>query len=241
MIPKIIHYCWFGKKSMDELSLKCLESWNVHLPDYELWLWDEDKFDTNSSHFTKEAYEAKKYAFVTDYVRLYALKNYGGIYMDTDIEVIKNLDKFLAFPAFAGFQDSKNIQTGLIGSEKNGKWITELLEYYQDRHFVLPNGKLDTKTNVTIITQHMLTKGFVPNNQHQEIDGMVTLFPQDFFCAKSFTTGKITLTEQTHTIHHFASSWYSPFQKFRKQIKFLLANIGLYRIIRPLYNKITRK
>jgi hypothetical protein len=241
MIPKIIHYCWFGKGAMPNLALECINSWKQHLSDYELRLWNEDNFDVNSTHFTKEAYEAQKYAFITDYVRLHALKKYGGIYMDTDVEVIKNLDNFLSLSAFAGFEDHKNISTALMASEKNGKWVEELLEYYNNRHFILPNGKLDTKPNVAIISKHMINKGFIPNNQHQEINEMVTFFPQDFFCAKSLITGRIIATENTHTIHHFVASWITPYQKFQKRIKHLLGKAGLYQIARFVYDKIKNK
>ena len=240
MIPKIIHYCWFGKSAMPDLALECVHSWKQHLPDYELQLWNEDNFDVNSTVFTKEAYEAGKYAFVTDVVRLYALKKHGGIYLDTDVEVVKNLDSFLSLPAFAGFEDHKNISTALMASEKNGKWVEELLKYYNNRHFILPNGKPDTKPNVAIVSQYMLTKGFVQNNQYQKINGMVVFFPKDYFCAKSLITGELAVTENTYTIHHFAASWITPYEKFRKRIKHLLGKAGLYRIARFLYDKIKK-
>lgn len=237
MIPKIIHYCWFGKGEMSQEAKRCIGSWTRLLPDYELRLWNENNFDISSNPYTEEAYECRKFAFVTDYVRLYALKEFGGVYMDTDVEVIKSIDGFLSLPAFSGFEDDTNIPTGLMASEKNGRWVSELLEYYRDRHFILPDGKVDTKTNVVIITEHMLTKGFRPNGEYQLVDETVAFYPKDFFCAKSQKTGKVTITANTHTIHHFAGSWLTPFQKFKVKCKPVLASLGLYGIVKRLYKR----
>lgn len=210
MIPKTIHYCWFGNNPKTELAEKCIASWKKHLPDYELIEWNETKFDVNQHPFTREAYQAKKYAFVTDYVRLYVLKEYGGIYMDTDVEVIKNLDCFLHHNAFSGFEDSIHIPTGIIGSMKNGVWVSQMQEYYNDRHFLMPDGSLDTTTNVKVMTNILTGQGFVPNDTLQDIQGNVTFYPHDFFCPKDYRTDKIKLTKNSHTIHHFAKSWKNP-------------------------------
>lgn len=207
MIPKIIHYCWFGRSAMSDLAVKCIDSWKRILPDYELKLWNEDNFPIHDNMYAKEAYEAKKYAFVADYFRLWVLYYFGGIYMDTDVEVLKPLDDFLSYPAFSGFQDNISIPTGIMASEKNGKWVKEQLEYYNERHFILPNGQLDTTTNVMIITESMTKKGFLLNNSQQNFSGIIEIFPKHFFCAKSFINGKVTVTSDTYTIHHFAGSW----------------------------------
>ena len=152
MIPKIIHYCWFGRGKMPELAERCIASWKKHLPEYQYILWNEDNFDITSVPYVKEAYEARKFAFVTVYVRLYALYHFGGVYMDTDVEVLKPLDRFLDLPAFSGFESDKEIPTGIMASEKHGEWAQEMLTYYgDDRHFVLPDGTLDMTTNVAII------------------------------------------------------------------------------------------
>lgn len=207
------------------------------MPDYELMLWNEDTFDLDSAYYTREAYESRKYAFVTDYVRLWALKNYGGVYMDADVEVIKSLDGFLSLPAFSGFEDDTNIPTGLMASEKNGKWVGEMLEYYRDRHFILPDGTADTTTNVEIISGLMRSKGFIPDGKYQEIGGTVVFFPKDFFCAKSPGTCEVTVTRNTHSIHHFAASWQvmSPFEKLKKKSKHLLHDLGMYDVVDGLY------
>ena len=164
MIPKIIHYCWFGNNPLPPIAEKCLKSWQKYCPDYELKLWNEKTFDIRCNDYVKEAYEAKKFAFVTDYVRLWAIYHYGGIYMDTDVEVLKPLDRFLVHPAFSGFEGPQRIPTGIMASEKHGKWAGQELEYYQNRHFLKEDGTLDLTTNVTIITDNLVNDGFVLNN-----------------------------------------------------------------------------
>ena len=207
MIPKTIHYCWFGRGEMPALAKKCIESWKRFLPEYELRLWNEDSFDVNSHPFVKEAYEARKYAFVTDYVRLWAMDKEGGIYMDTDVEVLKPLDKFLHLPAFSGFETETAIPTGIMASEKGGEWVRTLLSYYDGKHFLKKDGTHDITTNVVIISEMMRVGGFRFDNTQQDYHGIVTMFPKHIFCPKSYQTGKISLTPETCTIHHFAGSW----------------------------------
>ena len=185
MIPKVIHYCWFGRGKMPDLAVKCIDSWKQHLPEYELRLWNEDTFDINSVLYVKEAYQARKFAFVTDYVRLYAIYNYGGIYMDTDVEVIKNLDDLLNYPAFSGFESDKDIPTGIMASEQYGEWAKEQLGYYAGRHFLLDDGTSDLTSNVQIISRIMSSNGFVLKNSYQVYKNCMHIFPKDFFCPKS--------------------------------------------------------
>ncbi|MBW9278510.1 glycosyltransferase family 32 protein [Bacteroides fragilis] len=230
MIPKKIHYCWFGKGKMPELALKCIESWRVNLPDYELKEWNENSFDINSNFYVKEAYESRKFAFVTDYVRLYALYTEGGIYMDTDVEVLKNLDSFLGLPAFSGFEDNVHIPTGIMAAEKGSIWAKWQLEYYSDRHFLLPDGTLDLTTNVDIIGGLMEEKGFILKNGLYNFQNIITIFPKDYFCPKSHTTGKIELTENTYTIHHFAGSWKSSSDRLKRRIVHLIGVKTVHRL-----------
>ena len=207
MIPKKIHYCWFGRGKMPELALQCIASWKKYLPDYEIKEWNEDNFDLNMYPYAKEAYENRKFAFVTDIVRLYALYHEGGIYMDTDVEVVKSLDRFLVHTAFSGFEDDVYVPTGIMASEKGGKWVKENLDFYCEKHFLKDNGEFDYKTNVEIITEYMLKNGLIQNNTYQDFPKFITIYPKDFFCPKSYKDGKIYLTSNTHTIHHFAGSW----------------------------------
>ena len=140
MIPKIIHYVWFGKNSYPELTKRCIESWKKYCPDYELKLWNEENFDLSDCQFAREAYEEGKYAFVADYVRLRVLYEYGGIYLDTDVEITKKLDEFLSRHAFLGFEDEKNISTGIMGCQKHNLLFGELVDYYNNRSFKKEDG-----------------------------------------------------------------------------------------------------
>lgn len=206
-IPKVIHYCWFGNNPLPESVEKCINSWKVYLPDYKIIEWNENNFDIKMNSFVQQAYESKKFAFVTDYVRLFALYKYGGVYMDTDVEIIKNIDMFLINSAFSGFESEKQIPTAIMGAKKGNKWIKVLLDYYDNRDFILKDGSLDTTTNVTIITD--ITRNTFDiklNNQYQVLENL-TLYPKDYFCPKSYKTGKITITDNTYAIHHFSGSW----------------------------------
>ena len=217
MIPKVIHYCWFGRGQMPELALKCIESWKKFLPDYEIKEWNEDNFDLDSYPYTREAYDKRKYAFVTDVVRLHALYNEGGIYMDTDVEVLKPLDSFLHHTAFSGFENDIYISTGIMASEKGGRWAKDNLDYYNDRHFVGKDGKtLDLTTNVITITEYMLKFGLKQNNTFQDFPGLITLYPKDYFCPIDSLTQELIITKNTVCIHHFAASWVK--RKTKKEV-----------------------
>lgn len=206
MIPKKIHYCWFGRGEKPELAVKCIVSWKKFLPEYEIIEWNEDNFDLDMYPYVREAYDARKFAFVTDVVRLWAMYTYGGIYMDTDVEVLKPLDSLLQYEAVSGFESSTQIPTGLMASREGFPLFKELLDEYDEAHFVHPDGSLDLTTNVTRITNTCLLHGFMPNGELQEIDGF-TLLPSDYLCPKSWQTGKICLTNNTLCIHHFSGSW----------------------------------
>lgn len=207
MIPKVIHYCWFGRNPKPRLAEKCLASWRKYCPDYKIIEWNEDNFDIGSNLYVKQAYESKKWAFVTDVVRLQVLYTHGGIYMDTDIELIRPLDQLLGHQAFSGFEDTASIQTGIMASEKGHPLFKELLDSYSNRLF-LHNGKPDLTTNVETTTKLLLKKGLRPDNTFQEIAGLA-VYPNDFFCPMDFFTREIHLTKNSHAIHHFAGSWVS--------------------------------
>ena len=218
MIPKIIHYCWFGRGEMPELAIKCIESWKRVLPEYQIKEWNEDNFDLDLFPYVREAYKSRKFAFVSDVVRLYALYTEGGIYMDTDVEVLKPLDLFLRHTAFGGFEDEERLSTAIIAAEKGSRWAKENLDYYQNRHFIKEDGAFDTTTNVTTITNHMLLYGLKRNNTYQDFPGLITFYPKDYFSPKDHITEKIYLTPNTVTIHHFVASWHSPINRIKHQI-----------------------
>lgn len=226
MIPKKIHYCWFGGNPLPPLAEKCIASWKKYCPDYEIIEWNESNFDVNCCSYVKEAYEAKKWAFVSDVARLYALVNYGGIYMDTDVEVLRPLDDLLEYEAVSGFEAKDRIQTGLMACREGQTLFVELLRDYDDAHFIKEDGSFDTTTNVTRITDACLKYGLKLDNTLQTINGF-TLFPQDFFCPIDLDTGKLNITANTYSIHHFAGSWESKSSILRGKIyRFLNRNFG---------------
>lgn len=207
MIPKKIHYCWFGQGEMPDLARKCISTWKKYMPDWEYKLWNEDNFDVNQIPYTKEAYEAKKYAFVSDYVRLWALEREGGIYLDTDVEVFKPFDDLLGCHAFVGFEGSKHLPIGtcVMASEANGLWVKEMLCNYNSRHFVMTDGKFDMTTNVEFISSKMREQGLLQNGIEQDYKDL-HVFPVEYFCPRQ-TTGEYIKTEKTYCDHLGLGSW----------------------------------
>lgn len=237
MIPKIIHYCWFGKGEIPKLELRCIESWKKIMPDYELRLWNEDTFDINSNQYVKEAYENRKFAFVSDYVRLYALYQEGGIYLDTDVEVFKDFSPLLHLPAFSGFETNGYIISCMIASEKGGTWIKDLLTLYDGKHFVKEDKTFDVTPNTVLITKHMQTKGFVMNDSYQEFKDLTTIFPSEYFCPLRQDTGKINITDNSYCTHHFAGSWIPTNMKLATKIKKLLTRVFGAKAINRIIDK----
>jgi len=207
MIPKIIHYCWFGHGEMPELTQRCIASWHRYMPDWEYKLWNEDNFDVNLVHYTKEAYEARKFAFVSDYVRLWALEREGGIYFDTDVEVFKSFDELLCYKAFAGFEGSKHLPVGtcVLATEAHGEWVREQLEAYRDRHFVKADGSFDMTTNVQFMMAIMSRNGLVQDGVEQDYKDL-HVFPVDYFSPRH-TTGEYIRTNNTYCEHLGLGSW----------------------------------
>lgn len=236
-IPKIIHYCWFGGNPLPSKALKCLDSWKKYLPDYEFVLWDENSFKVDSHPFTKEAYENKKYAFISDYVRLYALFKYGGIYMDTDVEVVKNIDDLLIYSAFSGFENDSEVPTGIMASIKGHLTIKTLLDYYEGRNFITETGELELKPNTQIISELLETDGLKRNGKYQILSNEFHIFPKDFFCPIDYITGLKYFSDNTYTIHHFAGSWLPRHVRIKVKFKFLLIKIfGEKKILKLIKN-----
>lgn len=230
MIPKKIHYCWFGRGQMPDLALKCIDSWHAYLPEYEYKLWNEDNFDINSNQYVKEAYDAKKYAFVTDYVRLYALYSEGGIYMDTDVEVLKPYDDLLFLTGFIGFEGTKyqHIGTGTIACIKGSEWAEEQMRAYDNIHFLKEDNSFDLTTNPVRITRIMAEHGFIQNGKEQLYKEM-HVFPTEYFCPRQ-TTGEFLLSENTYCDHHFMGSW--NMNKKRSPLQVLIGQKGMIRLIK---------
>ncbi len=224
MIPKILHYCWFGGNPLPKLAKKCLKSWKKYCSDYEIIEWNEKNFDISSAPlYVKQAYEAKKWAFVSDYVRLYALIHYGGIYLDTDVQILKPLNMFLHHKAFSGFENKKYISTAILACQKNFPLFKQFLDCYYNISFYTDNGEMDLTPNVVRITNICTKKGFVPDNQYQILDGFA-IYPDDFFCPKNYITGEIKKTKNTYLIHHFDGSWHGA-----KQKKYMQDRVKMYK------------
>lgn len=226
MIPKIIHYCWFGGNPLPEEVEYYISTWKKYCPDYEIKEWNENNFDIDQNQYCREAYEAKKWAFVSDYARLKVLYDYGGIYMDTDVEVCKPLDHLASYGFWSGFESESQIPTGIMASCRDNELLRYLLSYYDDKQFKNEDGSYDTTTNVITITKMVKDKYYIElNNTFQIFGDNNAIFPFEYFCAKSTEDGKIKKTENTYTIHHFAGSWLTNRQKLRHKIKLLLVKI----------------
>lgn len=235
-IPKKIHYCWYGGKPLGRKEEKCIESWKKFCPDFEIVRWDESNSDMTENRYVKEAYQSRKWAFVSDYFRLNAVCDYGGIYLDTDVELLKPLDEFLGCGGFMGFEDSVRVATCVMGGVRGHSFFEKALNLYQDRVFIKENGEFDTTTNVDFLTGILLENGLVLNDKRQNIMGM-EIFPKDFFSPKSLTTGKITLTENTHAIHRFEASWQTGRQRFNTKAAQILGEKNTERIKRFMGKK----
>ena len=221
MIPKIIHYCWVGGAPKPDSVLYCIESWKKYCPEYEIREWNENNYDFTRNNYMNQAYEAKKWGFVPDYARLDIIYQYGGIYLDTDVELIKNFDDLLNHNSFFGFEDTGDgeffVACGLgFGAEAHNDLIKLLRDYYDEIDFTNNDGSLNLmpapRHNASIFKEY----GVLMDNQIQNIEGNV-FYPSEYFCPKIFKTGKMTITKRTHSIHHFSASWMD--EKIRKEIE----------------------
>lgn len=217
MIPKVIHYCWFGRGDLPPLAQRCILSWKKFFPDYEIKEWNEDNFDVNEIPYTAQAYKCRKYAFVSDYARFKILYEHGGIYFDTDVEVIKPIDDILAKGAFFGQEANADVfacAPGLGFACGPGLNILEdMLKMYETLDFENSSGKLNKKTVVEHFSEMLLKKGLQPKPGIIEFNGFY-IYPPDYFCPKSSEFGKIHISKNTRTIHHYAASWIGKKQRF---------------------------
>ena len=216
-----------------KLVEECLASWKRILPDYEFILWNTNKFDINSTQWTKQAFEAKKYAFASDYIRLYALYNYGGIYLDTDVEVLKSFNELLHLPYFIGLEQHNIIEAAVIGAEKHNSWIKDCMKYYEQNEFMFDKDKLTEFIIPTIMENEIMkNKKIIKLNvnevknieKHINNTSNLVLFPFEYFSAKNNETHEIKSTPNTYTIHHFNNYWVPAQKKIRSSFKRKLIN-----------------
>ena len=221
MIPKKIHYCWFGGNPKPKLAEKCFRSWKRYCPGYEIVEWNEDNYDLSAAPlYVRQAYEAKKWAFVTDYVRLQVVYEQGGIYLDTDVELRKPLAQLLENRAWFGFEDGKHVNTGCgFGAEQGHRILRDMMDDYRDIPFVQADGTFDTLSCPRRNTAVFLCQGLRQDNSMQTLEDGVLVLPSDYLNPKDWKTGEIRITENTISVHHFSASWYSPDEqkKLRKQ------------------------
>lgn len=236
MIPKKIHYCWFGGNPLPKSAKKCIASWKKYFPEYEIIEWNEDNYDINKIPYIKQAYEAKKYAFVSDYARFDILYHEGGVYFDTDVEVIKSFDDILSKGPFMGCEidglvsletnciyqgDSKSdalINPGLgIAAAPGLRLYKEILDYYSTQYFLHSNGTLNTETIVTRTTKILKEHGLKNIKGIQQVEG-ITIYPKEYFNPLNSNTGELDKTENTHSIHWYSMSWLSSAGRLRSKI-----------------------
>lgn len=209
MIPKVIHYCWFGGNPLPESTVRYMESWKKYCPDYEIKEWNESNFDVHCNAFISEAYKAKRWAFVSDVARMYIIVNNGGVYFDTDVEIIKPIDPLMEYEAFTAFESKYQIGMGILGCVKGQPMFAELLDHYEKVHFKKTDGTYDTSVIGRRFKNLCLNHGFIPNNTLQTVNGL-TILPKDFFYPSDPVTKEFKITENTYTIHYYDASWVSP-------------------------------
>lgn len=217
MIPKTIHYCWFGNKPIPTEYDRYIESWRKFMPEYEIQCWNESNFDVNSIPFTKEAYSVGKFAYVSDYARLRILYEHGGVYFDTDVEVISSIDDILSNGGFLAFEKNSTAKSGEILNVNPGlgfackagnQIIREALDFYESHHFIYPDGHTEQITIVKIVTDILKLHGLSRSDIPTTIEG-ITIYPWDYFCPIEFLSSKMDISGNTRTIHHYSASWMS--------------------------------
>ena len=236
-IPKVIHYCWFGNGKMPAIAEKCIKSWKKNCPDYKIICWTEENFDLTQNRYMREAYEAGKWAFVSDFARLKILYDHGGVYLDTDVELIKPLDPLLEDGGFMGFDEKGIVATGLgFGAEPGNEIVGAFLADYEDIPFILPDGSFDLTPCPDRNTSTLKRLGMDTNNTNQTFMGMKFL-PREYLCPMDYYTGKKTITKNTYSIHHYCASWTSDVTKRTTRIKRIIG-VKLYN---KLYGKFLHK
>ena len=228
MIPKVIHYCWFGNGEKSESVLKCIESWRKFCPDYEIKEWNETNYDVTKNKYMREAYEEKRWGFVPDYARIDIVYQNGGIYLDTDVELIKSFDSMLDNKSFFGFERAGegykiNLGSG-FGSERGNAFLKEIRDYYDNLSFRNTDGTLNLTPSPNINSQVFIRNGFKLDNTYQTIAGN-TVYPYDYFAPLDWKNLKGKPTNNTISIHHYSTSWLSDEEKKKRRKATIKHNI----------------
>ena len=247
MIPKVVHYCWFGRNPLPESAVKCIESWRKYLPDYEIKEWNEDNFDVNIIPYTAEAYSVGKYAYVSDFARFWILYHYGGVYFDTDVEVIKPIDDIVEKGAFMGVEVMCKIipedlvgypmvAPGLgIGAPVGCEFYKKVMDFYSGYHFLREDGSIIGGTVVAHTTRLLVKEGLQKHSDIQQVAG-IWIYPEDFFNPFDDLTGRLKKTENTRSIHWYARSWLSqsPFRVWLSRMSHRVFGSSIYRLKKRL-------
>lgn len=216
-IPKILHYCWFGGNSLPELEQKCIASWSEVMPDWTVQRWDESNFDISRCRFSSNAYSSKAWAFVSDYARMRILLENGGIFLDTDVEVLQSFEPFIVNAAFAGFmKNNRFINPGLVmGSEPGGIVVEQLARQYESIDFEVKSGRNSMPTSPRVMTKLLVEQfNLKQDGSMQELDGF-TAYPASYFDALDSHTGRLVVDDSTYSIHHYSGTWLNPAKKYR--------------------------
>lgn len=249
MIPKTIHYCWFGRNPLPSSAKRCINSWKKYLPEYEIKEWNEDNFYVNSIPYTRDAYAAKKYAFVSDYARFWVLYHYGGVYFDTDVEVIRPMDDIIERGAFMGWETANNegiqkVAPGLcLGAPKGLPIYKEILSEFERLSFYLEDGQYNPYTMIPLVTDILLKNGMKNDGSTQSVAD-ITIYATDYFCPMDALTGKVTKTKNTRSIHWYTMSWLDKKRqrkaKLTRPLRRLFGTKFINRISKLLYNSLEK-
>lgn len=243
-IPKIIHYCWFGGTTLPKSAMKCIESWKKYCPEYDIKEWNETNFDLNCCAYVREAYEAKKWAFVSDYARYWILYHQGGLYFDTDVELIRPINDIVEKGPFMGCESVDSallrkvpllIQSlGLAANPGLGlaanpglEFYKKMLDFYNSKHFIKQDGSLDTTTIVIYTTDLLLKNGFMGSGEIELVED-IYIYPPDYFCPLNYYTGRLVLTDNSRTIHHYLGSWLDKPSQIINGIAYYWSRYGMF-------------
>lgn len=239
MIPKKIHYCWFGRNPISDKDKRCIESWKKFCPGYEIIEWNETNYNLQANRYMADAYKEKKWGFVPDYARFDIIYNHGGFYLDTDVELVKSLDELLDNQAYMGFEGEIWVNGGIgFGAEASDTTIKKLRDMYDEKSFYKENGSLNLTPSPYYITEMLVSMGLKRNNKMQKVETLM-IYPSEYFAAKDYETGKVYYTENTISIHQYNASWQTPKERMKMRIKRIIGE-RLYRCLFSLYKKIKR-